>query len=38
MDVVVQLRVAKKVDYQRFIDVMNCLAKMKVDRTGLVDL
>lgn len=38
MDVVVQLRVAKNVDYQRFIDVLNCLAKMKVDRTGLVDL
>ena len=38
MDVVVQLRIAKNVDYQRFIDVMNCLAKMKVDRTALVDL
>ncbi|MGC6427554.1 MAG: ExbD/TolR family protein [Akkermansiaceae bacterium] len=37
IEVIVQLRVAEEVDYQRFIDVMNCLAKMKVDRVGMVD-
>lgn len=38
MKVVVQLRADEAADYQRFIDVMNCLAKTEVERVGLVDV
>ncbi|MEJ6727555.1 MAG: biopolymer transporter ExbD [Akkermansiaceae bacterium] len=37
-DVVVQLRVDEEVDYQRFVDVLNCLATQGIEKTAIVDL
>ena len=36
-DVVVQLRVDERVDYQRFIDVLNCLTAQGIEKTAIVD-
>lgn len=37
-DAMVQLRIARGVEYQRFIDVMNCLAKEGISQTAIADL
>jgi biopolymer transport protein ExbD len=37
-DATVQLRIARGVEYQRFIDVMNCLAKEGISQTAIADL
>lgn len=37
-DLMVQLRVAEGVDYQRFVDVLNCLTRLKIENAAIVDL